>query len=82
MQMTDTVSGLRVQRDSAQHQLTRLDAENRWLRKHQADIRTWLAGAIQQWAAARKTENALTVADELIQRAADLLSDGETQGRP
>jgi hypothetical protein len=39
-------SALKVQRDSHQRRNVRLETENRLLRKHQEDIRTWLADAI------------------------------------
>ena len=60
---------MRVQRDSAHQQLARLDAENRWLRKHQEEIRVFLADAIAQWEAARTPE----AAADIHQRASELL---------
>jgi hypothetical protein len=45
--------GAAVQRDAHQRRNVRLETENRLLRKHQEDIRTWLADAIERISAQR-----------------------------
>ena len=76
-QHTEITSALKVQRDSHQRRNVRLETQNRILRKHQEEIRTWLAEAVEEYAAARKTDRALTVADELIKRARGHLDDAQ-----
>jgi hypothetical protein len=73
----NAVSALKVQRDSHRRENIRLDAENRWLRKHQAEIREWLAYAIGEW----NTTRTLATGDALIQKADDLLREAEAQQR-
>jgi hypothetical protein len=71
----DTVSALRVQRDSAHTQLSRLNTENRWLRQHQADIRAWLTDAITQWENARTPDEAIAAGNEIATLAKTVLRD-------
>lgn len=76
--LKDTVSALKVQRDSAHRQLLRVETENRLLRAHQEHIRTWLAEAIEEFEATRGTSRAWEVADRIHQTATAKLAD--TQG--
>lgn len=75
----DAVSAMRVQRDSAHKQQLHAETENRVLRKHQQDIRAWLADAIDQWATARDLDPAaaLAVGDEIHRQATERLGDIE-----
>jgi uncharacterized protein YfdQ (DUF2303 family) len=73
----DVVSALRIQRDSAHQKSVRLEAHNRALRKHQQEIRDWVAEAIDEFAAARTSEQVLDVADRIHDRAVVLLGDAQ-----
>ena len=67
-----SVSALTVQRDSAHRELLKLRTENRVLKRHQADVRAWLADAIEQYEADPGT------ADQIKARATELLREAET----
>lgn len=73
--LTARESGLRTQRDAHQRRNTRLETQNRLLLKHQQDIRDWIGQALDDYQAARDTDAALKVANELMHRAAELLGD-------
>lgn len=75
----DAISAMRVQRDSAHKQRLHTETQNRVLAKHQADIRAWLADAIDQWATARliSTAAALAAGDEIHRQAIERLGEVE-----
>ena len=72
-------SAQRVQNADAQRRAQRIDTENRLLRRHQQEIRDWLAESIDTYTAARHTDQALDVADAIHTKAVDWLTTAQAR---
>lgn len=78
--LAESMSALRTQRDAHQRRNVKLETENRLLRRHQEDIRTWLASGIERWHAAADDEKR-AISDELIQEATQRLNEAQRVAR-
>ncbi len=72
-ELRDAVSALTVQRDSALRQQLKAETHNLALRTHQDELRDWLANLIEQWEAAGTDAERDATADDIHQRAIEIL---------
>lgn len=73
----DAISAMRVKVNATHKEMLQLKTENRLLRRHQAEVRDWLADAIQQWVDAKDTADEPRVKHEIHQHAEKLLEEAQ-----
>lgn len=73
----DVVSAARVKMDATHKEMLKLKTENRLLRRHQAEVRDWLADAIAQWVDAKDTDDEPRVKHEIHAHAEKLLAEAQ-----